>query len=135
MEPLSGEVPWRGHSAAARRVLADLISLRNGPGKDSPEVAAVSCYGFRAHGPCEPERGLRFDPEKLLLDPYGLVVAVLQEYSRAAARRPGDNTAFAMESVVADPQRCDWEGDRPLRRSLGRVGALRAPRARLHQEP
>src|SRR5262245_42814766 len=27
-------------------------------------------YGFRAHGPNEPALGLRFDPQKLLLDPY-----------------------------------------------------------------
>ena len=37
-------------------------------------------------------------------------------YSREAARRPGDNTAVAMKSVVADPSRYDWEGDVPLRR-------------------
>ena len=32
--------------------------------------------------------------------------------------RPGDNAAVAMKSVVADPDRYDWEGDRPLRRPL-----------------
>ena len=61
-------------------------------------------------------RGLRFDPEKLLLDPYGLAVAVPEDYSRAAAQQPGDNTAVAMKSVVVDPSRYDWEGDCPLRR-------------------
>jgi isoamylase len=29
-----------------------------------------SVYGYRAHGPYEPERGHRFNPHKLLLDPY-----------------------------------------------------------------
>ena len=33
-------------------------------------------YGYRAHGPFAPERGFRFDGEKVLLDPYGLAVAV-----------------------------------------------------------
>ena len=45
-------------------------------------------YGYRAHGPFEPERGLRFDAEKLLLDPYARAVAVPEGYSREAARRP-----------------------------------------------
>ena len=34
----------------------------------------------------------------------------------AAAARPGDNAAVAMKSVVADPDRYDWEGDLPLER-------------------
>jgi glycogen operon protein len=73
-------------------------------------------YGYRAHGPFQPERGLRFDGDKVLLDPYGLAVAVPAGYDREAARRPGDNAAVAMKSVVADPGRYDWEGDTPLRR-------------------
>jgi glycogen operon protein len=81
-----------------------------------PEIGAGQVYGFRAHGPLAPERGLRFDAEKLLVDPYGLAVAVPGDYSRAAARLPGDNTAVAMKSVVADPSRYDWEGDCPLHR-------------------
>src|SRR5207344_457537 len=51
-----------------------------------------------------------------LLNPYGLAVAVPENYNREAASRPGDNTAVAMRSVVADPGRYDWEGDAPLRR-------------------
>jgi isoamylase len=84
-----------------------------------PEIGAGQVYGFRAHGPFAPDRGLRFDPEKLLLDPYGLAVAVPKDYSRAAAQAQGDNTAVAMKSVVADPSRYDWEGDCPLRRPYG----------------
>ena len=60
--------------------------------------------------------GLRFDGQKVLLDPYGLAVAVPDAYDRGAASRPGDNAAVAMKSVVADPGRYDWEGDLPLRR-------------------
>src|SRR5271157_5295456 len=59
-----------------------------------PGVEAGQIYGFRAHGPFEPDRGLRFDPSKLLLDPYGRAVAVPKNYSREAARLKGnDNTA------------------------------------------
>lgn len=79
-----------------------------------PGVRAGQIYGFRAHGPCEPNRGLRFDPSKLLLDPYGRAVVVPDNYSREAACREGDTTATAMKSVVTDPSAYDWEGDAPL---------------------
>jgi len=73
-------------------------------------------YAYRAHGAFDPERGRRFNAEKVLLDPYGLAVAVPETYDRWAAARPGDNTAVAMKSVVADPDRYDWQGDLPLKR-------------------
>ena len=41
-----------------------------------PGVEVGQIYGFRAHGPFEPTRGFRFDPSKLLLDPYSRAVAV-----------------------------------------------------------
>ena len=34
------------------------------------EVGPGTFYGFRVHGPFEPEAGHRFNPDKLLLDPY-----------------------------------------------------------------
>jgi glycogen operon protein len=83
-----------------------------------PDVGAGQVYGYRAHGPNEPHRGWRFDGSKVLLDPYGLAIAVPDSYDRSAARRRGDNAATAMKSVVADPARYDWEGDAPLRRSF-----------------
>jgi len=81
-----------------------------------PGLKAGQIYGYHAKGPNEPQRGLRFDPEKLLLDPYGRGVLVPSRYDREAARRPGDNTAVAMKSVIVDPSTYDWEGDEPLRR-------------------
>ena len=86
-----------------------------------PGVQAGQIYGFRAYGLFEPARGLRFDPAKLLLDPYGRSVAVPQHYSREAARLEGDNTATAMKSVVTDPHAYDWEGDVPLKRPWSRT--------------
>ena len=79
-----------------------------------PGVGTGQLYGYRVSGPFDPASGMRFDPEKLLLDPYGLAVAVPKNYSREAARRKGDNTAGAMKSLVVDPDRYDWEGDAPL---------------------
>jgi glycogen operon protein len=39
---------------------------------------------------------MRFDPTKVLLDPYGRARAIPTTYSRDAARQKGDNTAAAM---------------------------------------
>jgi len=77
-------------------------------------------YGYRIYGPFDPERGMRFDPEKVLLDPYGRGVAVPENYSRRLATNPGDNAATAMKSVVVNPDLYDWEGDAPLRRPASR---------------
>ena len=80
-----------------------------------PDLKPGQIYAYRAHGSFAPEQGLRFDGEKILLDPYGLAVAVPEAYNRRVASRPGDNTAAAMKSVVADPDLYDWEGDLPLK--------------------
>jgi isoamylase len=81
-----------------------------------PDLQPGQVYAYRAHGPFAPERGCRFDGEKVLVDPYGLAVAVPDRYDRWAAARPGDNAATSMKSVVADPDRYDWQGDLPLNR-------------------
>ncbi len=81
-----------------------------------PGIAAGQLYAYRAHGLWRPEAGLRFDADKVLLDPYSRGVATPPGYRRQAAVDPGDNTAMAFKSVVADPRCYDWEGDQPLRR-------------------
>ena len=86
-----------------------------------PGLQGGQIYGFRAFGPFEADRGLRFDPSKLLLDPYGRAISVPRNYSREAARLEGDNAATAMKSVLADPQAYDWEGDVPLHRPWART--------------
>ncbi len=73
-------------------------------------------YGYRVHGGWDPANGMRFDPTKVLLDPYGRAVVVPKNYSRDAARLDTDNAATAMKSVVADVSAYDWEGDAPLQR-------------------
>ena len=80
-----------------------------------PQILPGQLYGYRVHGPIDPPRGLRFDPKKVLLDPYGRAVAVPRGYNRNAAATPGDNAAQAMKSVVTPSGGYDWEGDRPLR--------------------
>ncbi len=85
-----------------------------------PGIEPGQLYGYRADGPCEPERGLRFDPEKVLIDPYARAVES-SRYDRAAAARSGDNADRCLKSVVVDPGRYDWEGDRPLQRPFSRT--------------
>src|SRR6516164_7399347 len=86
-----------------------------------PGVSAGQIYAYRIAGPFDPERGLRFDPTKVLLDPYGKCIARPAGRSRDAACRPGDNAATALRSVVADPARYDWEGDAPLGRPFAKT--------------
>jgi len=69
-----------------------------------PDVQPGQLYGYRVHGPQAPERGLRFDPTRLLIDPYGLALSMPTA------------VGGTMKSVVVDPGHYDWEGDRPLQR-------------------
>src|SRR5215813_1911844 len=69
-----------------------------------PGVTAGQIYAYRVAGPFDPERGLRFDPEKVLLDPYGKCIARPTGRSRDAARRRGDNAATALQT---------WSSTRP----------------------
>jgi isoamylase len=78
-------------------------------------------YGYRAYGPWDPTTGMRFDPTKVLLDPYGRGVVVPKNYSRVANRTNDDYPAGAMKSVLVDPEEYDWEGDVPLKRAVSRT--------------
>ena len=86
-----------------------------------PDIGAGQLYGYRVAGQLDPLRGLRFDADKLLIDPYGRALVMPATYDRSAACVPGDNAAHAMKSVVADPRGYDWEGDLPLKRSYSRT--------------
>jgi isoamylase len=86
-----------------------------------PGIARGQVYGYRVAGSFDPERGLRFDPNKVLLDPYGRCIARPAGRSREAARHPGDNSATALRSVVADTSTYDWEGDAPLGRPFAQT--------------
>jgi isoamylase len=79
-----------------------------------PGLAAGQTYAYRVYGPYAPEKGQRFDGEKVLLDPYARAVIGWENYSREAAIYPGDNCDRALRCVVVDPSTYDWEGDVPL---------------------
>jgi isoamylase len=90
-----------------------------------PHVGPGQHYGYRVYGPYAPAEGHRFNPAKLLLDPYARAISgpipsheVLSGYPMAASSPDRDLTPDARDSagvipkcVVIDPT-FDWEGDR-----------------------
>src|SRR5258705_10227644 len=86
-----------------------------------PGVKAGQIYGYRVEGQFDPRSGMRFDPDKVLIDPYGRATVIPKNYSRDVARREGDNSSVAMKSVVVDSHEYDWEGDTPLNRPSSRT--------------
>ncbi|MEW6519180.1 MAG: glycogen debranching protein GlgX [Thermodesulfobacteriota bacterium] len=89
-----------------------------------PGIKPGQLYGYRVYGPCEPESGLRFNPAKLLLDPYAKAITgtikwddcvfgyTIGDEEGDLSRNPVDSAPFTPRSVVIDPA-FDWEGDRP----------------------
>ena len=76
-----------------------------------PGLSAGQIYAYRVDGPYDPANGLRFNPNKVLLDPYTCLVVGWENYSRQAALNSSDNCAQALRGVVVDPLAYDWEGD------------------------
>ena len=58
-----------------------------------PGIGPGQVYAYRASGPFDPAHGLHFDPDKVLVDPYGRAVVVPDAYSRHLASQRGENTA------------------------------------------
>jgi len=86
-----------------------------------PGLKPGQIYAYRVGGPFDPTNGLRFNSQKILLDPYGKGVTVPTGYSRDDAASPHDNTPTAMKSLVIDSSLYDWEDDKPLRRPSSRT--------------
>jgi isoamylase len=78
-------------------------------------LKAGQVYAYRVYGPNQPHKGLRFDPSKVLLDPYAKEVVGHSIYDRQAAIELGrDNCAKSLRGLVVELGTYDWEGDRPL---------------------
>ena len=91
-----------------------------------PDVTPGRLYGYRVHGPYEPQRGLRFNPNKLLLDPYARAIGRGLEWAdELFGYRVGqpdgdlafderDSAPFAPLGAVIDSA-FDWSGEvRPV---------------------
>jgi glycogen operon protein len=89
-----------------------------------PGVRPGQLYGYRVHGPYEPENGHRFNPSKLLIDPYARAIAGSVDWNAAVfpyrmgapdqdfARDDTDDATGIPKGVVVESF-FDWEGDRP----------------------
>ncbi|MDC0165483.1 glycogen debranching protein GlgX [Synechococcus sp. AH-558-M21] len=74
-------------------------------------------YAYRVDGPREPWNGHRFDPEKVLVDPYSKGNC-FKLWDRGSACVPGDNLHKSLRSVVIDVNTYDWEDDQPLKKPM-----------------
>lgn len=87
-----------------------------------PDIGPGQVYGYRVHGPWEPENGHRFNPAKLVLDPYARELcgeliwdpAVFGHNGDDLTRDDRDSAPFVPKAVVTDPD-FDWDADQALR--------------------
>jgi isoamylase len=91
-----------------------------------PGIQPGQRYGYRVHGPWEPERGMRFNPAKLLTDPYAQAISGKVDWKEPIfpyqfgdkdadlVRDERDSAAGVPKCIVVNPY-FDWEHDHPLR--------------------
>ena len=94
-----------------------------------PGIGPGQRYGYRVHGPYAPQEGHRFNPAKLLIDPYAKAIEGPVLYDRASVLPyvpdPGNDLADleiddvddadAMPKCIVVDESFDWEGDQPPR--------------------
>jgi isoamylase len=89
-----------------------------------PGLKINQLYGYRMHGPYEPEHGERFNPSKLLIDPYARALAgALNWDAPVFGYKIGDpaedlscdneDDAWGVPKSVVTASHFDWENDRP----------------------
>ncbi|MGO1545243.1 MAG: glycogen debranching protein GlgX [Gulosibacter sp.] len=85
-----------------------------------PSVQPGQRYGYRIHGPYDPHSGQRFNPSKLVLDPYAKAISGDIEWDQAVfsynfgdpdSHNEEDSAPFMPKGVVINPY-FDWTGDR-----------------------
>jgi isoamylase len=85
-----------------------------------PGIVAGQKYGYRVHGPHDPGKGLRCNPNKLLLDPYAKAVTGQLDWDQAVfdyrfddetAQDNSDSARHTVRGVVTNPY-FDWSTDR-----------------------
>jgi pullulanase/glycogen debranching enzyme len=85
-----------------------------------PDIRPGQVYGYRVHGPYEPKKGHRFNPNKVLLDPYAKVLA-----RRSAMQTP---TSRSASSTVPPTRRWAALSTKPSRG--GTIARPTRPRTR-----
>jgi len=90
-----------------------------------PDIKPGQLYAYRAYGPYDPGNGHRYNPNKILIDPYAKSIAGpvkwhesvfgfdLNSTSKDLSFSETDSSPYVPKSVVIDPN-FDWEGDELL---------------------
>jgi isoamylase len=95
-----------------------------------PDARPNLLYGYRVHGPYEPQRGHRFNPFKLLLDPYAKALHGALRWTDAHfgyhVGSPREDLSFDRRDNARNMPKCrvvdpafTWGSDRPPRRPWG----------------
>jgi isoamylase len=97
-----------------------------------PDIGPGTYYGYRVHGPYAPNHGLRFNPFKMLVDPYAKALAgtvrwehhpygyVLDQPGEDLVMDRSDSTLGVPKAAIVDLS-FDWKGDKPPRTPLHRT--------------
>jgi len=145
--PLGSSVTYEGVNFAifSRNATSVTLILFESPDSNSPWVeiplknktgniwhcfirglTAGTCYLYRADGPYFPEKGLRFNSHKTLIDPYAKALTDISnwDYRKCTGydpSKPGRDLTYSYDDDIANQPRCivvddnfDWQGDRPL---------------------
>lgn len=93
-----------------------------------PGLTPGTIYGYRVYGPYEPEKGHRFNPNKLLLDPYAgahfgklkwnpAIFGYNMESGDDTTFDERDSAPFMLKCTVVDPE-FFWQGQKPMRKPV-----------------
>ena len=89
-----------------------------------PGIKLGQLYGYRVHGPYDPNRGLRFNPAKVLIDPYAKAISGEVNWDEPVfayqvGNPEGDlviddrDSSLGVPKSVVTSSHFDWENDRP----------------------
>jgi glycogen operon protein len=96
-------------------------------------ISSGQCYAYRVDGPYEPDKGHRFNFNRLLLDPFAPAITQTPAWDFASARgydpsAPGQDLVPSQLDNAASVPKCvfvnypfDWQGDRPPRHSWSKT--------------
>ena len=94
----------------------------------SPGVEPGQIYGYRVQGASDPSKGMRFDPTKILLDPYGRGVVVPWHYNRDSGRQMGRKFVFTVKASELITHVKRFSRTKTLARDFGHIADLLGPR-------
>ncbi len=92
-----------------------------------PEARPGLLYGYRCYGPYDPERGHRFNPNKLLIEPYARLLSGRMQWSDAHFGYEPGNPLLTSPTISATAPRVRLSAASSIRRSPGAMTARHVP--------